>query len=167
MNIKYFLKINSGFFAGLVIGFLIKQYVFIQDKDLEFALTYAKNMGWEIYAGAQLPYVLIRDQKIQLAEQQSKHAYIMALILNDLCITKIDQNRSVLKASDLNWFNNQKKSINRSYLSFAQSGESSPFSDNSVLRKESNHPIIKGDFPIGAYFKKRLEDSKLFADKKP
>lgn len=146
---------------GLAIGILSERILFHQekDRDLEFALTYAKNMGWEIYGGAQLSYVLIRDNKTQTAKEQSKHAYVMALIHSDLCLTKIDENKGVLNAGDLKWFTNQKKSIDRSYQSFAESGESSPFTDDAVLRKVNDHPLIKGDFPIGKYFKKRLEES--------
>jgi hypothetical protein len=146
---------------GLAIGILSERFVFHQekDRDLEFAVTYAKNMGWEIYGGAQLSYVLIRDNKTQIAKEQSKHAYVMALILNDLCLTKIDENKGVLNASDLKWFTNQKKSINRAYKSFAESGESSPFTDDAILRKVSDHPLIKGDFPIGQHFKKRIEEA--------
>jgi hypothetical protein len=165
MPMKTTLMIGAAFLIGIVTGLLLDRSAFREekDKDLEFALTYAKNMGWEIYAGAQLPYVLIRDQKIQLAEQQSKHTYVMALILNDLCLTKIEENKEAIKAGDLKWFTNQKKSINRSYKSFAESGASSPFTDDAILRKVTDHPLIKGDFPIGKYFKKRLEESQTLS----
>lgn len=162
---RNFFMIGAVFMIGVVMGLVVDQFVFHEekDKDLEFALAYAKNMGWEIYGGAQLSYVLIRDNKTQIAKEQSKHAYVMALILNDLCLTKIDENKGVLNAGDLKWFTNQKKSIDRSYQSFAESGESSPFTDDAVLRKVNDHPLIKGEFNIGKYFKKRLEESKTLS----